>query len=776
MSVPDFMKIYDKAFCSLLLLGFALFLSWGCATDDKRASQAVVLETLESQLYSNESAVAERAALALLSSGSESAFRTLRSTLAAGTSSSARSAVLFAFTVQQDPRVRLEAADALGDISPRTVDLAKRYLIEVIGERAAGELLSRARDDSRPAAERIAAIEVVAEYGRKESVDGVIDLLEDRSSEIAAAAASALREITYQPFGGDPELWRSWHRQNRGLSRDEWREVGEFYYRETRQLEERIHRLSEEGSGLAGEIVELSTRIIDLAVSQNEPQYILALLKSSMPLEAQIYAVRGLGAMKAAGAVDLLLDKALSDQPRLAEAAILALGEIQDEDPQGLVVVASRLKDSDPGVRYAAAKAYGLLPGCEAKLLMPLLEDQSPAVRAVVAEAMGRHQHHPAFDGLVAALGDSTPEVRSAAARALGLLRDRAAVSALLELVDDDVDTVVYETVFSLSQIPDVRSYDALIRSAEHEDSGVRELAIVALERILALNAGDPRRATDKLFDMAKSDPVARVADRAWKALVPLLGNDPEIIFDRVDRLLDAELFDRAETLLKILADRSDNGEEVTEARRRLARTYLQQGNYQGALAYFRRILEQNPDDPEASAGVRNAMKGLDDWRGLASLYSGELTAGSHGQDVPERFLEALGRLTETGDYRHAVTLSETVLESAGHLGDEFREGVQEIQAMAFDLFVDKLIGSLAGEAAEREAAFADLAAVEGRAAEALVAALSSSDEAVRSAALELLGPLAEDSTFGFNPAHDPDSQQDSLAAWREWLSNGRSQ
>lgn len=769
-SVSELMKIQLKTAVRLTCLFVGGMLVCGCATGDRQASHAVVLDTLESQLYSPESAVAERAALALLSSNSEDAFRTLKTALTEGKSSTARSAAILAFTVQQDSRIRLEAADALGDVNPRTAGHAKRYLVDVIGEKAAGDLLSRARDDSRQVTERVAAIQVVAEYGRRETVEGLIELLEDRSVEIAEAAATALREITYQPFSGDGELWRSWYRQNRGLSREEWREVGQFYYTGLSALEGQIEQLEARSQKLDAGVVELSKRIIDMAVNGKQPQYVLAILQAEVPVDARIYAARKLGAMKAQGAVEPLIDKALSENPRFAEAAILALGEIQAGDPQALVVVASRLKDGDAGVRLAAAKAYGQLPESDPKLLMPLFDDPSPPVRAAVAEAMGRYPWQEAFDRTISALGDPSPDVRAAAAKALGLLKDKAAVPELLKLIDDDVDTVVFETVYSLSQLPDAQAYDALIRASEHDDSRVRELAVVALEKVLALNTRDPRAAIDKFFGLARSDPVPRVNDRAWKAFTTLVGNDPDVLLGYVEHLMGANRFDRAESLLKIVADRNESSEQVIEARRILARAYLEGGNHQGALAYCRRILEQLPEDPEARAGEKKAMEGLGDYRGLAALYARELAGGGYDEDAPARFLDAAEKLVDSEQYKHAVLSIDLVLSSGAALAEDFRESLDGIRTWSLEQVLVRLVNDLAGDEQAHAAAMADLAELGLHAAKDLVGALESPSQPVRTAAIDLLGRMADGDDFGYDSLVDPAAQHEALEAWRAWL------
>ncbi|MHC4712124.1 MAG: HEAT repeat domain-containing protein [Planctomycetota bacterium] len=758
-----------RAYYILLFPLLLAVLAAGCARDDRREGHAAVLQTLESQLYSPDGAVAEQAALALLSSKSEDAYRTLKSALASAESSTASAAVILAFTVQKDPRIRGEALDALGDVSPRTVELAKRYLVEVIGPSASSELISRARDDARPAAERVAAIEVVAQYGLKESVDGLLDILEDRNQEIVDAAAAALRSVTYQPFGSNAELWRSWYRQNKGLSRQEWQAVGEFYHAETERLKEEIARLEARSAALEEEVIALSKKIVDSAAASKRPQDIIDILTGAMPVEAQIYAASKLGPMKAPEAVPVLIEKAASDDPRLAEAATLALGSM--EDPAALVVVAARLQDPDENVRLAAAKAYGQIPDSDLQILIRLIEDPSPRIRAAVAEAVGRRRWPDAFDSLLAALDDPSPDVRAKAAWALGELNDQRAVPGLLKLVDDDNATVAIEALLSLSRLPDPRSYDALIRAASHEESGVREAAIHALEKLLSNGELDRRRAIDLLFEISLSDGVARVSERAWKALLALIGDDPQVILDKVRRLMEVDQFDKGEALLKILADQSQVSEGVIEARRRLAREYLSRGRYEAALGYFRRVREADPNDAEARNGEKAAMEALNMHKDLAAWYAAELAAGDFPPESPERFLVHLEVLLESEDFTAVVSYTDQVLKAPRPIEESLRARLRETRERAFPRASELLVTSLGGEdEAERVAARQTLASHGRAAAAALVKGLESKTESVRSTCLELLADLAGGETFAFDPRVDPSLQKGALEKWHSWL------
>ncbi|MCD6405306.1 MAG: HEAT repeat domain-containing protein, partial [Planctomycetes bacterium] len=682
--------------CLVFFSGLAAVFD-GCTTSDKRSRETRVLQTLEGQVHSEDAAVARQAALTLLSSKLESAFRLLKNTLVTSDSSTTRGAVIFAFTVQNDRRIRVESADALGDSDAETVDLAKKYLLDVIGESAAPDILSRARDDARGSSERVAAIEVLGKYATKGSVEGLLDLLEDSDQDVANAAAAALREITYQPFGASPALWRSWYQDYKKLSRDEWRQAAIFFANEREKDKEQIQALEDVHSASEREVVTLAKKIVDIGVELRRPQMVLDVLIEVKPVEAQIYAAEKLGRLKAATAVVPLIEKAASSQPRLAEAAISALGQIGD--PKALAAVASRLPDEDTSVRLAAVKAYAALPESDLARILPLADDASADIRAEVARSLGERKWEVGLAPLLEMLSDEVPEVRAAAAQALGPIGDKAAVPELVTLVDDADSNVAFYAVRSLSLLPDASAYDALIRATAHTDPRVREAAVVALEKV-ALEKPDDKRAVERLFELSfsRTETDQRVAESAWNALLVLIDRDAELILQLSQRLEDADRFDKAEGLLRILVDSKADDKHVLEALRRLAGANLARRNYEAALGYFRRILQTARDDAQALSGERAALEGLEDYKGLAAFYAGEMAAGRAADEDRRRFLKVLGKLLDTEDYWAVVTFSDQVLGGDNTADGTFKAAVVEIRQSALPGYLGKLVGDLAGD------------------------------------------------------------------------------
>ncbi len=759
---------FIPALCLVFFLVLAVLLN-GCTTSDKRSRETRVLQTLEAQVRSKDAAVARQAALTLLSSKLDSAFRLLKNTLVTSNSSTTKGAVIFAFTVQNDRRIRVEAADALGDSDPETVDLAKKYLLDVIGDSAAPDILSRARDDARSSSERVAAIEVLGKYATKGSVEGLLDLLEDSDPKVANAAAAALREITYQPFGASPALWRSWYQDYKKLSRDEWRQAAIFFANEREKDKEQIQALEDVHNASERQVIELAKRLVDIGVELRRPQVILDVLVEVKPLDAQIYAAEKIGRLKAATAVDILIKKVASPEPRLAEAAITALGQIGD--PKALAVIASRLPDEDTGVRLAAVKAYAALPGSDLARILPLADDASAEVRAEVARALGERKWKAGLAPLLEMLSDKVPEVRAAAAQALGPIGDKAAVPELVKLVDDADSNVAFYAVRSLSQLPDASAYDALIRATAHTDPRVREAAVVALEKV-APKKPDDKRAVERLFELSfsRTETDQRVAESAWNTLLVLIDNDADLILQLSQRLEDAGRFDKADGLLRILVDSKADDKHVLEALRRLASANLARRNYEVALGYFRKILQKAKNDDQALSGERAALEGLENYKGLAAFYAGEIVAGRADGEECQRFLDVLGKLLDANDYWAVVTFSDQVLGGNEAADDALKAAVVQIRQTALPGYFAKLVGDLAGDGEAATAARDALSSYGRNAAGALVEGLSNSSKNVRTACLEMLSALFGGETYGFDPKADPATQQEALGKWHTRL------
>ncbi|MBI5364939.1 MAG: HEAT repeat domain-containing protein [Planctomycetes bacterium] len=122
-----------------------------------------------------------------------------------------------------------------------------------------------------------------------------------------------------------------------------------------------------------------------------------------------------------------------------------------------------------------------------AEVLLPLLVDKEPEVRAQAAHALGDLRDKRAFPPLLGRLTDASPRVRMFAAIALGRIGNPSALQALLQLVREtkDEDPVLrHAAIFGLAG---TQRSEALVKLADDPDAHVRLAAVVALRRHASL-------------------------------------------------------------------------------------------------------------------------------------------------------------------------------------------------------------------------------------------------------------------------------------------------
>ena len=187
-------------------------------------------------------------------------------------------------------------------------------------------------------------------------------------------------------------------------------------------------------------------------------------------------------------------------------AAAQSLGNI--ESPRAVDGLIGVLRDSDVEVRRAAVWALGEIEDRRAvDALIPMLKDADPEVRKSAAWALGNIEDPRAADGLAGALGDESAEVRKTAAWALGELELTAAPAGLIEAMRDSDPEVRKSAVWSVGQMGDARAVPALRDMLADASAEVRSSAIEALGEIRNADA------LQALIDAMKSnDPEVRRA------------------------------------------------------------------------------------------------------------------------------------------------------------------------------------------------------------------------------------------------------------------------
>ena len=156
-----------------------------------------------------------------------------------------------------------------------------------------------------------------------------------------------------------------------------------------------------------------------------------------------------------------------------------------------------------------------------AKALLPVLEDESFAVRRAAVEVLGANAGEGVGPWLVEDVLTSRKhkrkkELRAAAAEALGLGRHAEALEPLLELLEDRDEGLRLAGVRALGHLGDARACPALSAVAADDDPAFTVAAIDALARI-----GSAEGAADAVVAaVPHEDP--RVRARAIKAVLEL--------------------------------------------------------------------------------------------------------------------------------------------------------------------------------------------------------------------------------------------------------------
>lgn len=146
--------------------------------------------------------------------------------------------------------------------------------------------------------------------------------------------------------------------------------------------------------------------------------------------------------------------------------------------------IARLLKDEDPSVREAAARAAGKLkPSDGCSHLMLALVDEEPDVRIAAAEALGDCQDTAAIAPLRLLLNDTDAWVQAAALRSLVQLAGEAALPDLIQLWDQGDEVVQLACLEAFEQVSAVDGIKAVSRDLGRHDGEVLKGAIELLYR-----------------------------------------------------------------------------------------------------------------------------------------------------------------------------------------------------------------------------------------------------------------------------------------------------
>jgi cyclophilin family peptidyl-prolyl cis-trans isomerase/HEAT repeat protein len=284
---------------------------------------------------------------------------------------------------------------------------------------------------------------------------------------------------------------------------------------------------------------------------------LLASTRSDDP-HCRALAVRGLGALKDAGAVEVLAGLAKDADEGVAVAALRGLGAVGDA--AGMPAVAAALSSPNLTLVHEALRALLTLPPDRSlrERIVPLVGHKEPWIRAAALPALARTDRD-SFSLVLSGL-DPDPDwsVRAGLAAALGEAGDEVSLGLLYGMLKDEDVRVVPPVLEAIRKARGNDAVETLKGALESPDFAVRMAAAdglaalrapglsaplaaayqrsrgdaepdARLSAIAALSAQKDDAARAALEEIAKGDPLRVVRARAAAALQSLGQTTPPV-------------------------------------------------------------------------------------------------------------------------------------------------------------------------------------------------------------------------------------------------------
>ena len=178
--------------------------------------------------------------------------------------------------------------------------------------------------------------------------------------------------------------------------------------------------------------------------------------------------------------VEALIQALRDSDVGVRRAAAHSLGNL--ESKRAVPALIAVLGDGDEEVRKNAAWSLGEIEDQRAASpLAALLRDESADVRKTAAWAIGELNLETAPAELIRAMRDANPEVRKTAVWAVSEIGDARAVPDLRALIEDPSPEVRRQAVHALGEIRDAAALQALVAAMESRDADIRRAAAAAL-------------------------------------------------------------------------------------------------------------------------------------------------------------------------------------------------------------------------------------------------------------------------------------------------------
>lgn len=159
--------------------------------------------------------------------------------------------------------------------------------------------------------------------------------------------------------------------------------------------------------------------------------------------------------------------------------------------------------DADTRQRWVAIRVLGKVRGDGPRdVLLSLLGDEQPAIRAAATQALGDLGDRGTTPQLIEQLKDPAVIVRAGAAEALGKIGDSSAVSPLADALQARDNyyrgSSLWVRAHFVGALGEIGSRDAvptLLRALDDTDTGVQQAAVTAMERVAGFSYAEGRDA-----------------------------------------------------------------------------------------------------------------------------------------------------------------------------------------------------------------------------------------------------------------------------------------
>jgi HEAT repeat protein len=486
----------------------------------RRDPVELAVETLESALADDSTAVRTQAALALGRIGPPAA------AVATG---------LINLLKDADETVRCQSAEALGQVGGEE-DATVAALVELLQDASAPVKAAAAR--------ALGALKAAA----APAVSALVPLLQDREESVRTAAAEAIAQVgpldeaatdtLVEGLASPDNVVRAQTAEALGTIGAAAEEAAPALVEAMTNGNDRVRAKAVEALGKIGEPAAAAVPGLVRAL-RDQDNWVIAL------------AAEALGQMGEAadGAIPALIRSLGHLNPLVRGNAAEAIGKMGEAAAGARPALEKVARDEDGAVRGQAIRALGAIgrpSPAAAELVVAAFQDADPLVRAAAVESVGRwgESSEAVLSGLVPLLEDANDQVKVEAAKVLPKLAGATptVIDGLCRrLLDDDSAWVQVHAALALGQLGPaaVDAGGPLLRAAQTGEESVREQALRAIAMI------QPPETTQALAADLKDacGDIRVVASAAWMkaAAIP-----EEAVPALVDALSDPEVRVRA--------------------------------------------------------------------------------------------------------------------------------------------------------------------------------------------------------------------------------------